>query len=147
MVRKDKYVNLAIIVSNIVMLIDVILIFILNNNVVYSLYWLFILMIILANTFFIGKWTRDGNNIEKKQSKIIHRSVDDALMIATGIYYLSALVFMFIKEIKPEYSQNIYFIIALYILTIFYEGLIYLQVYGAKNETRKLIEKTYKKKK
>lgn len=144
--KSESKLNFLLIISNIIMFISLIAYLILRNKITKSLFWTLIPLLILIIVVFINKWSKRGLNVDKSNSNLIQRSFDDITAVATVLYTCVYLGILFIESaFNKNITSNIYVIVGFYILTLIFELITYTSVYAAKKDTKKLVEKTYKK--
>ena len=144
--KSENKLNVLLIISNIIMLISLIAYLILRNDIIKSLYWTLIPLLILIIIVFINNLSKRGLNVDKSNSNLIQRSFDDITAVAIVIYGCIYLGILFIESaFNKNVKSNIYVIVGFYILTLIFELITYTSVYAAKKDTKKLVEKTYKK--
>lgn len=149
--QKNKIKNIArkvaIVLLNIFMIVSLILVLGFKINYGYSMYWVitpFLMVLVLS---VIQKWSVRGLNADIDESKTIQRSFDDITALSTVFFGVIYLIIQGVEFWKENIINNPIVIIGFFIVMIVYELFTYLAIYNAKNETAKLLEKKYNKKK
>ena len=134
--ERIKYFNIVQILGNIFLLIDVIALVINQNDFWVSLYW-------------VGKWSKNGLNIDKRKSELVNRSLNDTTTVLLVLYTLVYLAIIFIQDF-PNFNislNNLYVFISLYLFTVILEIFIYVIIDKAYNDTKKIIQDNINKRK
>ena len=145
--RKNKIRNIAIVLSNIFMVISLILALILKNNYGYTLYWIIVPFLLILILSIVLKWSVRGLNADTEESKTIQRAFDDSTTLLTVFFGVSYILIQGIEAWSENLTKNPILIICFFIIMAVYELFTYLAIYNAKKETAELLEKKYNKKK
>ncbi|MGN0974348.1 MAG: hypothetical protein ACI4OT_06355 [Bacilli bacterium] len=144
MKEKIKSFNLIQIISNILLLIAVVGVFITKQdikNVLIGLYWFAITLNIVGMTWFLATWTKGGVNADVHRSKRILQELDNITLTFVVCYVLSYLGIVFLQSINPIFRDNIYLIIGFYLFTLVAELILFIAEEKAYKETLKVIKK------
>ena len=133
--------KLSLIISNILLVVSLILALVLDNNKIYSLYWIIIPIVMIILLLLMKKYDKQGLNIDKEKSNSIIRNYNDMTAVATTFYILIYTMIMFYEMFNEEIIQNSYLIICFFILTLLYEFTLIESINNAKKETIKLLNK------
>ena len=145
--RKNKIRNIAIVLSNIFMVISLILALILKNNYGYTLYWIIVPFLLILILSIVLKWSVRGLNADTEESKTIQRAFDDSTTLLTVFFGVSYILIQGIEAWSENLTKNPILTICFFIIMAVYELFTYLAIYNAKKETAELLEKKYNKKK
>lgn len=138
---KKKTLNILTITIDILMLIVFILTLILKSNLMFGLYWIFIILYFIVDMMNVMHWDYDGLKADQnKASKVIgsFRDVTTITIIFTGLFYL---IVIFLDNIKVITLNNIYVIVIMYILLSVAQLFNHLSIKNALKENAKLSEK------
>lgn len=144
MKERIKSFNLIQIISNILLLIAVVGIFLTKQdikNVLIGLYWFAITLNIFGMTWFLATWTKGGVNADVHNSKRILQELDNTTLAFVVCYVLSYLGIVFLQSINPIFRDNIYLIIGFYLFTLVAQVILYIAEEKAYKETLKVIKK------
>ena len=147
--ERIKYFNIVQILGNIFLLIDVIALVINQNDFWVSLYWCLIPFTLIGNVYCVGKWSKNGLNIDKRKSELVNRSLNDTTTVLLVLYTLVYLAIIFIQDF-PNCNislNNLYVFISLYLFTVILEIFIYVIIDNAYNDTKKIIQDKINKRK
>ena len=147
--ERIKYFNIVQILGNIFLLIDVIALVINQNDFWVSLYWCLIPFTLIGNVYCVGKWSKNGLNIDKRKSELVNRSLNDTTTVLLVLYTLVYLAIIFIQDF-PNFNvslNNLYVFISLYLFTVILEIFIYVIIDKAYNDTKKIIQDNINKRK
>ncbi len=133
--------KLSLIIGNILLIATLILALVLNNNKIYSLYWITIPVVMIIMVLLLKKYDKQGLNIDKEKSTSIIRNYDDITTVASMFYFLVYLMIMFYEAFNETIKHNNYLIICFFILTLLYEFTLITSINNAKKETIKLLNK------
>lgn len=133
--------KLSLIIGNILLVVTLILALILDNNRIYSLYWIIIPVVMFLLLMLMRKYDKQGLNIDKVKSKAIIRNYNDMTAVATTFYFLIYLMIMFYEIFDESIKHNSYLIICFFIITLLYEFTLITSINDAKKETIKLLNK------
>lgn len=143
MLKNLRYLNKIQIISNIILFPLFILSIITQNDKVVSLLWLFLILAVLGNTLFEGKWGKEGKTwfkkLDKSYSKNLTRKTANTLDICFMIYIVLFLIFYFLIEYLN--NSNLFVIaISFYIITLIYEFIAFNVVVRTAREVDNLIK-------
>lgn len=144
MKERIKSFNLIQIISNILLLIAVVGIFLTKQdikNVLIGLYWFAITLNIFGMTWFLATWTKGGVNADVHNSKRILQELDNTTLAFVVCYVLSYLGIVFLQSINSIFRDNIYLIIGFYLFTLVAQVILYIAEEKAYKETLKVIKK------
>ena len=149
MQRKTKRkFDIITIIVNIIQLIFMILCITTKNNNYYAWYWIIVPIMLVCEVWYVHMWDKVGAiDLDKKESTAIRYSFDG---MTVGTIVISGLLFLSVtglEMINKSIKDNIFVIILVYIMLTISLLCNLLAVYSANNDTRKLVEKTYNKKK
>lgn len=138
---KKKTLNILTITIDILMFIVFIFTFSLRSNLMFGLYWIFIILYFIVDMMNVMHWDYDGLKADQnKASKVIgsFRDVTTITIIFTGLFYL---IVIFLDNIKVITLNNIYVIVIMYILLSVAQLFNHLSIKNALKENAKLSEK------
>lgn len=144
MKEKIKSLNIVQILSNILMIISFIVLFVTKDkiqNFIIGLFWESIILIVLGTMWFLYKWTKNGVNADVTHSKKILTELDNITIAWVVCFVVAFLVVMFITNIKPEYRNNLYIISGTFIMSLITQIIVYIAEEKAYKETVKIISK------
>lgn len=133
--------KLSLIIGNILLIATLILALVLNNNKIYSLYWITIPVVMIIMVLLLKKYDKQGLNIDKEKSTSIIQNYNDITTVASMFYFLVYLMIMFYEVFNETIKHNNYLIICFFILTLLYEFTLITSINNAKKETIKLLNK------
>ena len=137
--RKSNLFKKLLIISNILVPIFTILALIFNTKLTYSLYWISIPALIFFMIAFIREVDKGLVDSDLDESKKIKRAYNDSTTISTVFYALIYLGIEFVDMINSNLRNNVYLICGFYVITLFYELILYLSIRNALKETSKLL--------
>ena len=138
---KKKTLNALTITINVIMLIVLILTLILRTNLMFGLYWIFIILYFIVDMMNVMHWDYDGLKADQnKASKVISsfRDVTTITIVFSGLFYL---IVIFLDNIKVISTANIYVVVIMYILLSVAQLFNHLSIKNALKENVKLSEK------
>ena len=138
---KKKTLNTLTITIDVLMFIVFILTLILRTNLMFGLYWIFIILYFIVDMINVMHWDYDGLKADKnKASKVIgsFRDITTVTIVFSGLFYL---IVIFLDNIKVISTTNIYVVVVLYILLSLAQLFNHLSIKNALKENRKLAKK------
>ena len=138
---KKKTLNTITISIDVIMFIVLILTLILRTNLMFGLYWIFIILYFIVDMMNVMHWDYDGLKADQnKASKVISsfRDVTTITIVFSGLFYL---IVIFLDNIKVISSANIYVVVIMYILLSVAQLFNHLSIKNALKENVKLSEK------
>ena len=113
---KTQTLNKLTITIDILMFIVFILTLILRTNLMFGLYWIFIILYFIVDMMNVMHWDYDGLKADQnKASKVISsfRDVTTITIVFSGLFYLIVIC---LDNIKVISTANIYVVVIMYIL-------------------------------
>ena len=138
---KKKTLNTLTITIDVLMFLIFILTLILRTNLMFGLYWIFIILYFIIDMVNVMHWDYDGLKADKnKASKVIgsFRDITTVTIVFSGLFYL---IVIFLDNIKVINTTNIYVVVVLYILLSLAQLFNHLSIKNALKENRKLAKK------
>jgi len=138
---KKKTLNTLTISIDVIMFIVLILTLILRTNLMFGLYWIFIILYFIVDMMNVMHWDYDGLKADQnKASKVIgsFRDVTTITIVFSGLFYL---IVIFLDNIKVISTENIYVVVIMYILLSVAQLFNHLSIKNALKENVKLSEK------
>ena len=138
---KKKTLNTLTISIDVIMFIVLILTLILKTNLMFGLYWIFIILYFIVDMMNVMHWDYDGLKADQnKASKVIgsFRDVTTITIVFSGLFYL---IVIFLDNIKVISTANIYVVVIMYILLSVAQLFNHLSIKNALKENVKLSEK------
>lgn len=138
---KKKTLNTLTITIDVLMFIIFVLTLILRTNLMFGLYWIFIILYFIVDMMNVMHWDYDGLKADKnKASKVIgsFRDITTVTIVFSGLFYL---IVIFLDNIKVINTTNIYVVAVLYILLSLAQLFNHLSIKNALKENRKLAKK------
>jgi len=138
---KKKTLNTLTISIDVIMFIVLILTLILRTNLMFGLYWIFIILYFIVDMMNVMHWDYDGLKADQnKASKVIgsFRDVTTITIVFSGLFYL---IVIFLDNIKVISTANIYVVVIMYILLSVAQLFNHLSIKNALKENVKLSEK------
>lgn len=138
---KKKTLNTLTISIDVIMFIVLILTLILKTNLMFGLYWIFIILYFIVDMMNVMHWDYDGLKADQnKASKVISsfRDVTTITIVFSGLFYL---IVIFLDNIKVISTANIYVVVIMYILLSVAQLFNHLSIKNALKENVKLSEK------
>ena len=138
---KKKTLNTLTISIDVIMVIIFILTLILRTNLMFGLYWIFIILYFIVDMMNVMHWDYDGLKADQnKASKVIgsFRDVTTITIVFSGLFYL---IVIFLDNIKVISTANIYVVVIMYILLSVAQLFNHLSIKNALKENVKLSEK------
>ena len=138
---KKKTLNTLTISIDVIMFIVLILTLILKTNLMFGLYWVFIILYFIVDMMNVMHWDYDGLKADQnKASKVIgsFRDVTTITIVFSGLFYL---IVIFLDNIKVISTANIYVVVIMYILLSVAQLFNHLSIKNALKENVKLSEK------
>ena len=138
---KKKTLNTLTISIDVIMFIVLILTLILRTNLMFGLYWIFIILYFIVDMMNVMHWDYDGLKADQnKASKVISsfRDVTTITIVFSGLFYL---IVIFLDNIKVISTANIYVVVIMYILLSVAQLFNHLSIKNALKENVKLSEK------
>lgn len=138
---KKKTLNTLTITIDVLMFIIFILTLILRTNLMFGLYWIFIILYFIVDMMNVMHWDYDGLKADKnKASKVIgsFRDITTVTIVFSGLFYL---IVIFLDNIKVISTTDIYVVVVLYILLSLAQLFNHLSIRTALKENRKLAKK------
>lgn len=137
----DKTLKIVTITVDTIMFIILILTLILRNNLVFGLYWIFIVIYFIIDIFNIIHWDYDGLKTDQgKAEEVIgsFRDITTVTIVFSGLFYL---IVVFIDNIKVISMNNVYIISIMYILLSVAQLFNHMAINKAQKDTIKLTNK------
>lgn len=138
---KKKTLNTLTISIDVIMFIVLILTLILKTDLMFGLYWIFIILYFIVDMMNVMHWDYDGLKADQnKASKVISsfRDVTTITIVFSGLFYL---IVIFLDNIKVISTANIYVVVIMYILLSVAQLFNHLSIKNALKENVKLSEK------
>lgn len=138
---KKKTLNTLTITIDVLMFLIFILTLILRTDLMFGLYWIFIILYFIVDMINVMHWDYDGLKADKnKASKVIgsFRDITTVTIVFSGLFYL---IVIFLDNIKVINTTNIYVVVVLYILLSLAQLFNHLSIKNALKENRKLAKK------
>lgn len=138
---KKKTLNTLTISIDVIMFIVLVLTLILRTNLMFGLYWIFIILYFIVDMMNVMHWDYDGLKADQnKASKVIgsFRDVTTITIVFSGLFYL---IVIFLDNIKVISTANIYVVVIMYILLSVAQLFNHLSIKNALKENVKLSEK------
>lgn len=138
---KKKTLNMLTITIDVLMFIIFILTLILRTDLMFGLYWIFIILYFIVDMMNVMHWDYEGLKADKnKASKVIgsFRDITTVTIVFSGLFYL---IVIFLDNIKVINTTNIYVVVVLYILLSLAQLFNHLSIKNALKENRKLAKK------
>lgn len=138
---KKKTLNTLTITIDVLMFLIFILTLILRTNLMFGLYWIFIILYFIIDMVNVMHWDYDGLKADKnKASKVIgsFRDITTVTIVFSGLFYL---IVIFLDNIKVISTTNIYVVVVLYILLSLAQLFNHLSIRTALKENKKLAKK------
>ena len=138
---KKKTLNTLTISIDVIMFIVLILTLILKTNLMFGLYWIFIILYFIVDMMNVMHWDYDGLKADQnKASKVISsfRDVTTITIVFSGLFYL---IVIFLDNIKVISTANIYVVVIMYILLSVAQLFNHLSIKNALKENVILSEK------
>lgn len=138
---KKKTLNTLTITIDVLMFMIFILTLILKTNLMFGLFWIFIILYFIVDMMNVMHWDYDGLKADKnKASKVIgsFRDITTVTIVFSGLFYL---IVIFLDNIKVISTTNIYVVAVLYILLSLAQLFNNLSIKNALKENRKLAKK------
>lgn len=138
---KKKTLNTLTISIDVIMFIVLVLTLILRTNLMFGLYWIFIILYFIVDMMNVMHWDYDGLKADQnKASKVISsfRDVTTITIVFSGLFYL---IVIFLDNIKVISTANIYVVVIMYILLSVAQLFNHLSIKNALKENVKLSEK------
>ena len=123
------------------MFIIFVLTLILRTDLMFGLYWIFIILYFIVDMMNVMHWDYDGLKADKnKASKVIgsFRDITTVTIVFSGLFYL---IVIFLDNIKVINTTNIYVVVVLYVLLSLAQLFNHLSIKNALKENRKLAKK------
>lgn len=143
MLKNLRYLNKVQIISNVLLLPLCILSIVTQKEKIISLFWTFLILAVLGNTFFESKWGREGKTwfkrLDKNYKKNLTRKTANTLDICFMIYATLFLIFSFFIDYN---NRSYLFVIAIsfYVITLIYEIIAFNVVVRTAKEVDNLIK-------
>ena len=138
---KKKTLNTLTITIDVLMFLIFILTLILRTDLMFGLYWIFIILYFIVDMMNVMHWDYDGLKADQnKVSKVIgsFREITTVTIVFSGLFYL---IVIFLDNIKVINTTNIYVVVVLYILLSLAQLFNHLSIRTALKENRKLAKK------
>lgn len=138
---KKKTLNTLTTTIDVLMFIIFILTLILRTDLMFGLYWIFIILYFIVDMINVMHWDYDGLKADKnKASKVIgsFRDITTVTIVFSGLFYL---IVIFLDNIKVISTTDIYVVVVLYILLSLAQLFNHLSIRTALKENRKLAKK------
>lgn len=138
---KKKTLNTLTITIDVLMFLIFILTLILRTDLMFGLYWIFIILYFIVDMMNVMHWDYDGLKADKnKASKVIgsFRDITTVTIVFSGLFYL---IVIFLDNIKVISTTDIYVVVVLYILLSLAQLFNHLSIRTALKENRKLAKK------
>lgn len=138
---KKKTLNTLTITIDVLMFTIFILTLFLRTNLMFGLFWIFIILYFIVDMMNVMHWDYDGLKADKnKASKVIgsFRDITTVTIVFSGLFYL---IVIFLDNIKVINTTNIYVVVVLYILLSLAQLFNHLSIKNSLKENRKLAKK------
>ena len=138
---KKKTLSTLTITIDVLMFLIFILTLILRTDLMFGLYWIFIILYFIVDMMNIMHWDYDGLKADQnKASKVIgsFRDITTVTIVFSGLFYL---IVIFLDNIKVISTTDIYVVVVLYILLSLAQLFNHLSIRTALKENRKLAKK------
>lgn len=138
---KKKTLNALTITIDVLMFMVFILTLILRTNLMFGLYWIFIILYFIVDMINVMHWDYDGLKADQnKASKVIgsFRDITTVTIVFSGFFYL---IVIFLDNIKVITTANIYVVVIMYILLSIAQLFNHLSIRNALKENIKLSKK------
>lgn len=138
---KKKTLNTLTISVDVIMFIVLILTLILRTNLMFGLFWIFIIIYFTVDMINVMHWDYDGLKADQnKASKVIgsFRDITTVTIVFSGFFYL---IVIFLDNIKVISMANIYVVVIMYILLSLTQLFNHLSIRNGLKENRKLAKK------
>lgn len=144
MLKNLRYLNKLQIISNVVLFPLCIITIVTKNQKIIALFWIFLLLALIGNVLFEGKWSKDGKtwfkNLDKDYKKNLTRKSNNILDICFMIYIVLFFVFYVFIEYFPNLVAPFISTSVFYIINVIYEVVSLIIVVRTANEIDKLIK-------
>lgn len=138
---KKKTLNTLTITIDVLMFIVFILTLILRTNLMFGLFWIFIILYFIVDIINVMHWDYDGLKADKnKASKVIgsFRDITTVTIVFSGFFYL---IVIFLDNIEVITMANIYVVVVIYLLLSIAQLFNHLSIRNGLKENRKLAKK------
>ena len=138
---KKKTLNTLTITIDVLMFIVFILTLILRTNLMFGLFWIFIILYFIVDMMNVMHWDYDGLKADQnKASKVIgsFRDITTVTIVFSGFFYL---IVIFLDNIEVITMANIYVVAIMYILLSIAQLFNHLSIRNGLKENRKLAKK------
>jgi len=138
---KKKTLNTLTITIDVIVFITLLLTLIFKTNLMFGLYWIFIIIYFIVDMMNVMHWDYDGLKADQnKASKVIgsFRDITTVTIVFSGLFYL---IVIFLDNIKVISLDNIYVIVVMYILLSLAQLFNHFSIKNALKENVKLSEK------
>lgn len=138
---KKKTLNTLTITIDVIVFITLLLTLIFKTNLMFGLYWIFIIIYFIVDMMNVMHWDYDGLKADQnKASKVIgsFRDITTVTIVFSGLFYL---IVIFLDNIKVISLDNIYVIVIMYILLSLAQLFNHFSIKNALKENVKLSEK------
>ena len=138
---KKKTLNTLTITIDVLMFIVFILTLILRTNLMFGLFWIFIILYFIVDMMNVMHWDYDGLKADKnKASKVIgsFRDITTVTIVFSGFFYL---IIIFLDNIEVITMANIYVVVVMYLLLSLAQLFNHLSIRNGLKENRKLAKK------
>lgn len=138
---KKKTLNTLTITIDVLMFIVFILTLILRTNLMFGLFWIFIIFYFIVDMMNVMHWDYDGLKADQnKASKVIgsFRDITTVTIVFSGFFYL---IVIFLDNIEVITMANIYVVAIMYILLSIAQLFNHLSIRNGLKENRKLAKK------
>ncbi|MBQ2873240.1 MAG: hypothetical protein IJE89_04515 [Bacilli bacterium] len=138
---KKKTLNTLTITIDVLMFIVFILTLILRTNLMFGLFWIFIILYFIVDMMNVMHWDYDGLKADQnKASKVIgsFRDITTVTIVFSGFFYL---IVIFLDNIKVISMANIYVVAIMYILLSVAQLFNHLSIRNGLKENKKLAKK------
>lgn len=138
---KKKTLNTLTITIDVLMFIVFMLTLILRTNLMFGLFWIFIILYFIVDMINVMHWDYDGLKADQnKASKVIgsFRDITTVTIVFSGFFYL---IVIFLDNIEVITMANIYVVAIMYILLSVAQLFNHLSIRNGLKENRKLAKK------
>lgn len=138
---KKKTLNILTITIDVIMFITLVLTLILRNNLMFGLYWIFIILYFIIDMINVMHWDYDGLKADQNEAKKVigsFRDITTVTIVFSGLFYL---IIIFLDNTEVISMKNIYISITMYILLSIAQLFNHFAINNARNITVKLTNK------
>lgn len=138
---KKKTLNILTITIDVIMFIILVLTLILRNNLIFGLYWIFIILYFIIDMINVMHWDYDGLKADQNEAKKVigsFRDITTVTIVFSGLFYL---IIIFLDNIEVISMKNIYISVTMYVLLSVAQLFNHFAINNARNDTVKLTNK------